>query len=86
MIILTEKGKGKVNLTDEQMSVIMSGLAVAFSHWNELADPEVTTSREDLMNTFYYLLTAYAKSVGLSKKDVAKAIDNAVNNYKKDEQ
>lgn len=83
MKILTEKGKGKVKLTDEQMSVIFSGLAVAIVHWNELADPEVTTTREDLIETSHYLLTAYAKSVGVSAEEVREAIDKATEEYEK---
>lgn len=77
MKIFTKKGKGKVKLTDKQMSVIMSGLAMAFAHWKELSDPEVTTTRKELVNTSHYLLTAYAKSAGVSEKDLTEAIDKA---------
>lgn len=83
MRIITEKGKGKVKLTDEQMSAIMSALAVATVHWDELADPEVTTSRATLIGVSHYLLTAYAKSVGISEKEVAEAIDKATEEYYK---
>lgn len=83
MRIITEKGKGKVKLTDEQMSAIMSALAVATAHWKELADPGVTTTRETLIGVSHYLLTAYAKSVGISEKEVAEAIDKATEEYKK---
>lgn len=83
MIIITEKGKGKVKLTDKQMSVIMSGLAVATVHWNELADQEVTTTSKDLLVTSFYLLKTYAKSAGISEKDVIEAIKNSMKTYKK---
>lgn len=86
MIIRTDEGSGEVKLTDEQMSAIMSGLAVATVHWNELADPEVTTTKEKLIETSHYLLTAYAKSVGISKKEVAEAIDEAMNNLNERQQ
>ena len=78
MIIRTDKGSGKVKLTDEQMSAIMSALAVATVHWDELADPEVTTNKATLIGVSHYLLTAYAKSVGISEKEVAEAIDAAM--------
>lgn len=77
MRIITRKGKGKVNLTDEQMSAIMSALAVATVHWDELADPEVTTNRATLIGTSYHLLTTYAKSAGVSEKELAEALDEA---------
>lgn len=83
MRIITEKGKGKVKLTDEQMSAIMSALAVATVHWDELADPEVITSRATLIGVSHYLLTAYAKSVGISEKEVKEAIDKATEEYTK---
>lgn len=83
MRIITEKGKGKVKLTDEQMSVIMSALALATAHWDELADPGVTTNTATLIGVSHYLLTAYAKSVGVSAKEVKEAIDKAAEEYKK---
>lgn len=83
MKILTQKGKGKVKLTDEQMSAIMSALAVATAHWDELADPEATTNRATLIDVSHYLLTAYAKSVGISEKEVKEAIDKAIEEYTK---
>lgn len=83
MKILTDKGSGKVKLTDEHMSAIMSGLAVAVEHWSEQADTEVTPTRETLIETSHYLLTAYAKSVGVSAKEVREAIDKATEEYKK---
>ena len=76
MRIVTRKGKGKVNLTDEQMSAIMSALAVATVHWDELADPKVTTNRATLIGTSYYLLKTYAKSAGVSEKELAEALLN----------
>lgn len=82
MRIVTEKGKGKVRLTDEQMSAIMSALAVATVHWDELADPEVTTSRATLIGTSYYLLKTYAKSAGVSEKELAEALDEAAEEQK----
>lgn len=85
MRIVTEKGKGKVKLTDKQMSAIMSALAVATLHWDELADPGVTTSKKDLIDISYYLLTAYAKSVGISEKEVRESLDKATIGYEKNQ-
>lgn len=82
MRIVTGKGKGKVKLTDEQMSAIMSALALATAHWDELADPGVTTNVATLIGVSHYLLTAYAKSVGVSEKEVAEAIHEAAEEYK----
>lgn len=84
MRIVTKKEKGKVKLTDKQMSAIMSALAVATLHWEELADPGVTTSKKDLIDVSYYLLTAYAKSAGVSEEEVKEAIDKAMIDYEKD--
>ncbi len=49
MIIITSKGKTKLTLTDKQMSALMSALAAATVNWEELKDPEVTTTKEDLL-------------------------------------
>jgi hypothetical protein len=85
MKIWTKKGKGKVKLTDEQMSAIMSGLAIASVHCDELVDPEVATSKETFINTSNYLLKTYAKSAGNSEKELVEAIYKAKNDYKKEE-
>lgn len=56
MIVITSKGKTKLTLTDKQMSVLMSALAVATVNWEELKDPEVTTTKEDLLSLGVYVL------------------------------
>lgn len=55
MIVVTRKGKTKLTLTDKQMSVLMSALAETVN-WEELKDPEVTTTKEDLLELGIYLL------------------------------
>lgn len=49
MIVVTRKGKTKLTLTDKQMSVLMSALAAATVNWEELKDPGVTTTKDDLI-------------------------------------
>ena len=56
MIVITSKGKTKLTLTDKQMSALMSALAAATVNWEELKDPEVTTTKEDLLNLGAYVL------------------------------
>lgn len=56
MIIITSKGKTKLILTDKQMSALMSALAAATVNWEELKDPEVTTTKEDLLRLGVHLL------------------------------
>lgn len=61
MIVITSKGKTKLILTDRQMSALMSALAAATVNWEELKDPEVTTTKEDLMNLSAYILVKASK-------------------------
>lgn len=56
MKVITTKGKTKLTLTDKQMSALMSALAVATVDWEELKDPEVTTTEEDLLELAIYIL------------------------------
>jgi hypothetical protein len=56
MIIETTNGKTKLTLTDKQMSVLMSALAAATVNWEELKDPEVTTTKADLLELSTYVL------------------------------
>lgn len=61
MIVITSKDKTKLILTDRQMSALMSALAAATVNWEELKDPEVTTTKEDLMNLSAYILVKISK-------------------------
>lgn len=61
MIIMTQKGKTKLVLTDKQMSVLMSALSAATVNWNELKDPEVTTTQDDLIQLSAYVLLQASK-------------------------
>lgn len=56
MKVITSKGKTKLTLTDKQMSALMSALAAATVNWEELKDPEVTTTKEDLLSLGVYVL------------------------------
>lgn len=71
MIINSKKGHAKVDINDEQMSAIMSALAVATNHWNELKDPEVTTTEEDLIRVGLYLMESYLIANGASEKELS---------------
>ena len=68
MKIISKKGRAKVKLNDEQMSAIMSALAVATVHWDELKDPEVTVTKYDLLNSGLHLLESYMKANGVNEK------------------
>ena len=61
MIVVTRKGKTKLTLTDKQMSVLMSALAAATVNWEELKDPEVTTTQDDLIKLSFYVLGQASK-------------------------
>lgn len=56
MKVITSKGKTKLKLTDKQMSVLMSALAVTTIYWEELKDSEVTTTKEDLLELSEYII------------------------------
>lgn len=70
MIINSKKGYAKVKLNDKQMSAIMSAMAVATVHWDELKDPEVTATQEDLLRAGLYLIESYLKANGISEKEM----------------
>lgn len=53
---MTREGETKLTLTDKQMSALMSALAAATVNWEELKDPEVTTTKEDLLGLGAYIL------------------------------
>lgn len=61
MKVITSKGKTKFTLTDKQMSVLMSALAVATVNWEELKDPEVTTTKKDLLELATYIIKEVLK-------------------------
>lgn len=61
MIVITREGKTKLTLTDKQMSALMSALAAAAVNWEELKDPEVTTTKEDLLSLSAYVLEQASK-------------------------
>lgn len=61
MIIMTQKGKTKLVLTDRQMSALMSALSAATVNWNELKDPEVSTTQDDLIQLSAYVLLQASK-------------------------
>lgn len=56
MIVVTREGNTKLTLTDKQLSALMSALAAATVHWEKLKDPEVTTTKEDLLELAIYLI------------------------------
>ena len=70
MIIKSKKGRAKVELNDKQMSAIMSALAVATVHWDELKDPEVTATQDDLLHAGLHLVESYMKANGVSEKEM----------------
>lgn len=70
MIINSKKGYAKVKLNDKQMSAIMSALAVATVHWDELKDPEVTATQKDLLRAGLHLIESYLKANGVSEKEM----------------
>ena len=61
MIVETSSGKTELTLTDKQMSVLMSALAAATVNWEEIKDPEVTTTKEDLLKLSTYVLVQTLK-------------------------
>ena len=61
MIVVTRKGKTKLTLTDKQMSALMSALAAATVNWEKLKDPEVTTTKDDLMELSAYIFYQASK-------------------------
>lgn len=75
MIVVSKKGYTKIKLTDKQMSVIMSALAAATMHWDDIKDPEVTTTRDDLINVGYELLTKFIGTTDLSKVEIFDGTD-----------
>lgn len=70
MKIISKKGCAKVKLDDKQMSAIMSALAVATVHWDELKDPEVTTTKDDLLLAGLHLVESYMKANGVSETEM----------------
>lgn len=70
MKIISKKGHAKVDINDKQMSAIMSALAVATVHWDELKDPEVTATRDDLLHAGLHLVESYMKANGVSEKEM----------------
>ena len=70
MRIISKKGRAKVDINDKQMSAIMSALAVATVRWDELKDPEVTTTKDDLQHAGLQLVESYMKANGVSKKEM----------------
>lgn len=61
MIVETSRGKTELTLTDKQMSALMSALAAATVNWEEIKDPEVTTTKEDLLKLSTYVLVQTLK-------------------------
>ena len=56
MIVETNTGYTRIKFSDKQLSVLMSALAVATVKWNEIKDPEVTTTEKDLEKLSIYIL------------------------------
>ena len=61
MRVVTRKGKTELTLTDKQMSALMSALAAAAVNWEELKDPEVTTTKDDLIKLSAYIFLQASK-------------------------
>ena len=61
MIVVTRKGKTKLTLTDKQMSALTSALAAATVNWEELKDPGVTTTQDDLIELSAYVFSQASK-------------------------
>ena len=74
MKIISKKGHAKVKLNDKQMSAIMSALAVATVHWDELKDPEVTATQDDLLHAGLHLIESYLKANGVSEKEMSEVL------------
>lgn len=79
MIINSKKGHAKVKLDDKQMSAIMSALATATVHWEEIKDPEVTATQDDLLRAGLYLIESYLKANGASEKELSEVLDKLSN-------
>lgn len=79
MIIKSKKGYAKVDINDKQMSAIMSAIAAATVHWDEIKDPEVTTSEEDLIRAGLHLIESYLKANGASEKELSEVLDKLSN-------
>lgn len=75
MKIISKKGHAKVKLNDKQMSAIMSALAVATVHWEEIKDPEVTATQDDLSRAGLHLIESYLKANGASEKEISEVFD-----------
>ena len=56
MIVETNTGYTRIKFSDKQLSALMSALAVVTVKWNEIKDPEVTTTKEDLVDLSIYIL------------------------------
>lgn len=56
MIVETNTGYTRIKFSDKQLSALMSALAVATVKWNEIKDPEVTTTEKDLEELSIYIL------------------------------
>ena len=56
MIVETNTEYTRIKFSDKQLSALMSALAVATVKWNEIKDPEVTTTKEDLEELSIYIL------------------------------
>lgn len=74
MKIISKKGHAKVDMNDKQMSAIMSALAVATVHWDELKDPEVTATQDDLLHAGLHLIESYLKANGVSEKEMSEVL------------
>lgn len=79
MIIKSKNGHAKVDIDDKQMSATMSAIAAATVHWDEIKDPEVTTTEEDLIRAGWYLIESYLKANGASEKELSEALDKLSN-------
>lgn len=75
MKIVSKKGHAKVDINDKQMSAIMSALAAATVHWEEIKDPEVTATQEDLLRAGLHLIESYLKANGASEKELSEVLD-----------
>lgn len=56
MKVVTPKGKTKIVFTDAQLGHLMSLLAVGVVEFEQLKDPEVSTTKEDLVELSKHIL------------------------------